>query len=354
MRIGTSADPRQTHSNSGPAAIVVTSVMMTITVNSVGVIRPRCSPMLRMISSISPRAFMSAPIAIASRFGRPARRAAPQQPTAFPADATRITTIESHSSSADHSERELRRQAGKREEHRHQHVGCDGLDATAELRVSRPAAEKRADDECDEDRVRGRGTLRRRSFDRRWRARRRAGPRDHVARPQPATSASVPSAVPPMPRSWMMRASTGNAVTDIAAPRYIMLCQRDTLARRNGRPRTDATPARRRAANGATTPASEISMALRNACLMKLRLQMRADDEHVQDETDLAHRRQHAATTLAETAPPAATARRARATTARAECRQSSRRSRAAARCAASAQPTARQAIRMTASCRKN
>ena len=31
----------------------------------------------------------------------------------------------------------------------------------------------------------------------------------------------------------MMRASTGNAVTDIAAPRYIMLCQPDTPAAKN-------------------------------------------------------------------------------------------------------------------------
>ena len=85
----------------------------------------------------------------------------------------------------------------------------------------------------------------------------------------PAASASVPSAVPPMPRSWMMRASTGNAVTDIAAPRYIMLCQLDTLAvkKRPSAYRNDASAAPSR--NGATTPASEISIAPRYACLMK-------------------------------------------------------------------------------------
>ena len=68
----------------------------------------------------------------------------------------------------------------------------------------------------------------------------------------------------------MMRASTGNAVTDIAAPRYIMLCQLDTFGAKN-RPsayRNDASAAP--STNGTTTPASEISMAPRNACLMKL------------------------------------------------------------------------------------
>src|ERR671913_15977 len=43
-----SDDPLHAHSNSGPAAIVVTSVIITITVNSVGVMRPRCRPMLSM------------------------------------------------------------------------------------------------------------------------------------------------------------------------------------------------------------------------------------------------------------------------------------------------------------------
>ena len=86
---------------------------------------------------------------------------------------------------------------------------------------------------------------------------------------EPAASASVPSAVPPMPRSWMMRASTGNAVTDIAAPRYIMLCQLDTFGCEETAVgvQNDASAAPSR--NGATTPASEISMAPRNACLMK-------------------------------------------------------------------------------------
>ena len=85
---------------------------------------------------------------------------------------------------------------------------------------------------------------------------------------EPAASASVPSAVPPMPRSWMMRASTGNAVTDIAAPRYIMLCQLDTFGvkKRPSAYRNDASAAPSR--KGKTTPASEISMAPRYACLM--------------------------------------------------------------------------------------
>ena len=40
----------------------------------------------------------------------------------------------------------------------------------------------------------------------------------------PAASASDPIVVPAMPRSEMIRASTGNAVIDIAAPRNSTAC----------------------------------------------------------------------------------------------------------------------------------
>ena len=49
---------------------------ITITVNSVTEMTPRSSPMFRMISSMSPRAFMSEPIPKASRQDSPARRPA--------------------------------------------------------------------------------------------------------------------------------------------------------------------------------------------------------------------------------------------------------------------------------------
>ena len=113
-------------------------------------------------------------------------------------------------------------------------TGTSRLDAIGSMRrpsdsVSRPAREKRADDECHEHRVRGEESDDVEASIDADKHDAEQDPRNHVARLSRPTSASVPSAVPPMPRSWMMRASTGNAVTDIAAPRYIMLCQRDTL-----------------------------------------------------------------------------------------------------------------------------
>ena len=50
---------------------VVTRAMSTIIANSVGEITPSSSPMFRTTSSMSPRVFISAPNAVASRHGVP-------------------------------------------------------------------------------------------------------------------------------------------------------------------------------------------------------------------------------------------------------------------------------------------
>ena len=49
----------------------------------------------------------------------------------------------------------------------------------------------------------------------------------------PAVSANVPTVVPAMPRSEMMRASTGKAVIDIAAPRNSAACTGVTRSVKN-------------------------------------------------------------------------------------------------------------------------
>ena len=53
--------------SSGVVMNVVTSAMITIIVNRVGEMTPRSSPMLRTISSIRPRVFISTPSAADSR-----------------------------------------------------------------------------------------------------------------------------------------------------------------------------------------------------------------------------------------------------------------------------------------------
>ncbi len=116
---------------------------------------------------------------------------------------------------------------------------------------------------------------------------------------EPAASASVPSAVPPMPRSWMMRASTGNAVTDIAAPRYIMLCQLDTLWCEE----TAVGVQKRRQRGAEQERRDDAGQRDQHRAAVRLldeaRVQVHSDDEHVEHETDLADGRQHAAATPA-------------------------------------------------------
>lgn len=66
---------------------------MTIMVKSSGVMRPRSRPMFRMMSSMSPRAFINDPIASASRCECPLTRAAAQHATPLPTDViTQIPT----------------------------------------------------------------------------------------------------------------------------------------------------------------------------------------------------------------------------------------------------------------------
>jgi hypothetical protein len=54
---------------------VVTMAIITMLVNSVGSMMPRCNPRLRMMRSIKLRAFISEPMAAASRFGSPLKLA---------------------------------------------------------------------------------------------------------------------------------------------------------------------------------------------------------------------------------------------------------------------------------------
>src|SRR5581483_4910257 len=76
---------------SGPAMHVEATAINTNMAQSVGVRSPSSSPMLRTISSISPRAFISAPIVNASRAPTPLIRAAAAQAPNFVAGATRTT-----------------------------------------------------------------------------------------------------------------------------------------------------------------------------------------------------------------------------------------------------------------------
>src|ERR1017187_3717022 len=65
----------------GEAISVVTMAMMTSVAKRAGEIIPRWSPMLMMMSSINPRAFINVPMPSASRFEMPVMRAASQQAT---------------------------------------------------------------------------------------------------------------------------------------------------------------------------------------------------------------------------------------------------------------------------------
>ena len=79
----------------------------------------------------------------------------------------------------------------------------------------------------------------------------------------PAVSARVPSGVPAMPRSWMIRASMGKAVMEMAAPRNSPASlNRDWPAKRAGRCISHGAIAKARP-NGTAMPATEISSALR-------------------------------------------------------------------------------------------
>ena len=83
----------------GPAMNVVISAISTSAENNAAEITPLSSARLRTINSVSPRVFISVPIAAAGRHPMPVTRAASTAPPNFPtiATATKIT-VSSHSS----------------------------------------------------------------------------------------------------------------------------------------------------------------------------------------------------------------------------------------------------------------
>ena len=131
---GRAQDFRQARSKRGPAANVVTSVIVTITVNSVGVISPRSRPMFRMISSIRPLAFMSAPIAMASLLGRPASTAAPQQATPLPTEAMKMTANSNEPESGRSDQADPGAEAGIHEKQRNQRDAAQAARSDAQAR----------------------------------------------------------------------------------------------------------------------------------------------------------------------------------------------------------------------------
>ena len=101
---------RRPASNSGLAIIVVTIAISTSIENSAGPMMPFCRPILMMISSISPREFISAPMPSAVRLSSPASRAAAQQaPNLARIEAARMpSAISSSVGRVDHVQRVLR------------------------------------------------------------------------------------------------------------------------------------------------------------------------------------------------------------------------------------------------------
>ena len=78
---------------------VVTIAITTMMENNCGVMRRRSSPMLRMISSMRPRAFMRVPTARAVGLSSPCNRAAAQHARNLPAHAaTSAMPATTHSS----------------------------------------------------------------------------------------------------------------------------------------------------------------------------------------------------------------------------------------------------------------
>ena len=170
----------------------------------------------------------------------------------------------------------------------------------------------------------------------------------------PAVSDSVPSEVLARPRSLMMRASIGKAVSAMQAPMnsVALACEmpaanrpghaqqqrRDQHGDENGR-----RDARQRHAHRAARLGLEV-----------VQLQRGADQEHVQAHAQLRAGVQHVARLLGEDRRPAGRGRTAPAATGRGTRPRSSRRPPAAGRGSwRPAQPTTRQASRMQASCRK-
>ena len=98
-RIGSSSSvPRRTSSTSGPASRVVATAISTRQANRLLGTTPRSYPMLITTRAISPRVFISAPTAVASRHPNPVSRAATVQPISFPPAATANTAAATHHS----------------------------------------------------------------------------------------------------------------------------------------------------------------------------------------------------------------------------------------------------------------
>ncbi len=79
----------------------------------------------------------------------------------------------------------------------------------------------------------------------------------------PAVSARVPSGVPVSPRSWMMRASIGNAVIAIAAPRNNATSRKRVLSENSPGTCCSQGASANASRNGTAMPAQDTAIALR-------------------------------------------------------------------------------------------
>ena len=116
-------------SKMGEVMSVVTTAMMTSVAKSAGEMMPRWSPILMMISSISPRAFISVPMPSASRLRMPVARAASQQATPLPRIAAASTSAGHQPEKAGIEQADLGVQSRVGEEERQQQGHRERLDA---------------------------------------------------------------------------------------------------------------------------------------------------------------------------------------------------------------------------------
>ena len=146
--------PRRTNAISTGVVISVVTIAMTISIVKISKpITPASRPIFMTMSSISPRAFISEPIANASPQPSPAMRAPPPEPSTLPTIAA--ARISEQRRQARAGERVGRRaEAGEREEHRHQHDDGDVLDALDQrLEQAVVARQARAEQERAEHRM---------------------------------------------------------------------------------------------------------------------------------------------------------------------------------------------------------
>ena len=141
--------------------------------------------------------------------------------------------------------------------------------------------------------------------------------------------ASRPS-FPAMPRSEMMRASTGKAVIDIAAPTNSTACTGRTWAVKKPPLLTSGARARPPSTNGNAMPAADNAERAPPELRHEIETELEADREHVEHEPDLAQHVQRMQRNGGEDPRPEAPAAARRKTTGRAGNRPPSRRRRAA------------------------